>query len=48
MRKLILAISLSLAATAAYACVTNVMTVNGKTVICTTCCAGNVCNTTCV
>jgi len=46
--KLLAIILLSLSATAVYAaCSTSMVTVNGKTIVCTTCCAGTFCNTIC-
>lgn len=48
MKKLIVAISLAAAATAAWAaCATHTYTLNGKTVTCTTCCYGAQCFTNC-
>jgi hypothetical protein len=49
MKKIGLAIWLSMVATFAYAnCTTNMVTYNGKLVTCTTCCTTNGnCNTTC-
>jgi hypothetical protein len=34
-------------ATAAWACTTNTYFINGKMVVCTTCCFGNNCTTNC-
>jgi hypothetical protein len=48
--KIALALAAFLAATtAAYAaCSTHSYVVNGKLIICTTCCSGSMCNTTCI
>jgi len=50
MKKLIAGIILAVAPIAAYAaCVTNTYFINGKYIVCTTCCyGGNNCNTTCI
>lgn len=48
-KKIVLAIALATAATAAYAsCTTHTYMLNGKLVTCTTCCYYGNCNTTCV
>ncbi len=49
MKKLVLAIGATLFATAVYAtCTTNTIFDNGKMKICTTCCYGSQCTTTCI
>lgn len=49
MKKLIAFWAATLFATAAYAnCVTNTYFINGKMIMCTTCCYGNNCTTTCI
>ena len=49
MKRILFAITLALAASAAYAaCTTHtIFGPNGQTTICTTCCAGSNCTTTC-
>jgi hypothetical protein len=48
MKKVLLGIALCLAMASAYAaCVTNTTFIDGRTVVCTTCCYGNNCTTTC-
>lgn len=48
MKKIIAFISAALLATAAYAaCTTHTYYVNGKVIICTTCCYSGNCNTNC-
>lgn len=48
MKKLIVAIALALTASAAWAaCSTHSYFINGKYVVCTTCCYYGQCNTTC-
>jgi hypothetical protein len=48
MKKVIIGTVLALAASAAYAsCVTNTVFQGGKMVVCTTCCYGGNCTTTC-
>ena len=49
MKKIIIAIALSLTATAVYAnCVTNTVISGGRMTVCTTCCYGTNCTTTCM
>lgn len=44
-----IALALALFATAAWAnCTTHTYFINGQYVVCTTCCYGNNCNTTCM
>jgi predicted small secreted protein len=48
MKKVILAIAAMAISTAVYAaCVTNTTYINGKTIVCTTCCYAGNCQTTC-
>ncbi len=48
MKKYIIAAILALSTTAAYAaCVTNTYISGGRVVVCTTCCYGTNCTTTC-
>lgn len=48
MRKLIVGVLLSITATVVYAnCTTSTISMNGKMVICTTCCTNGMCNTFC-
>ncbi len=49
MKKIIAALALALASFAAYAyCTTHTYFVNGRVIMCTTCCYGNNCTTSCV
>lgn len=50
MKKYLVAIALTVATTVAYAaCLTNtIVTPDGKVIMCTTCCYGGNCTTTCV
>ena len=49
MKKIIIAIALSLSASAVYAaCTTSTIMSGGRTVFCTTCCYGGNCTTTCM
>lgn len=48
MKKTLLAIVLATAATAAWAsCLSQTITINGRTYVCTTCCYGGNCTTNC-
>lgn len=48
MKRFLIAASLALTATAAYAtCTTHTFWQNGRYVTCSTCCVGGHCNTTC-
>lgn len=48
MKKALIAIGLTIAATAAWAaCTTHTYIINGRTVTCTTCCYGSNCTTNC-
>lgn len=48
MRKIIVALAATLFATAAYAyCRTYTIIADGKVMVCTECCTGNVCTLTC-
>lgn len=49
MKKTLIGIALALVTTVAAAtCITSTYTQNGKLVVCTTCCYGNQCTTTCI
>ena len=49
MKRFLIAASLALTATAAYAqCVTNTYIINGRMTVCTVCCTGGPCTTTCL
>jgi len=49
MKKYIIGVVLALSASAAYAaCVTNTTFSGGRMIVCTTCCYGNQCQTTCI
>lgn len=49
MKKFIIGTVLALSATVVYAnCVTNTVFSGGKMTVCTTCCYGNNCSTTCI
>lgn len=48
MKKVIASVLAAVFATSVYAaCSTHTYVVNGKMVVCTTCCTGSSCNTTC-
>lgn len=48
MKKLIVVVYLSLFSTVAFAgCTSQMFNIKGKVTVCTTCCAGSVCNTVC-
>jgi hypothetical protein len=48
MKKLIFVVGMLISGVAYAACTTHTYFVNGRMVICTTCCTGSFCNTSCM